>query len=98
MKKIVMLLAIACMGFAAPAAHADQGDWWTQRQTTQRFADADCRAVYGCYAVGYRTSGVSTEHSRTFFWNLYTHYGCSVRYYKISHSYNVWDQGWWGSC
>lgn len=68
---------------SAPAAQAHYGDWWTQRQRTERECGSNCRYDY---------SAPYGDHSRMFFYTKF--YGwdyCYVEYY-IGHSYHIFGK------
>ncbi len=92
LKSILAVALVACgIGAAAPSmASAHQGDWWTQYNVTLDRARYHCQQI-NCTNIYYITSGVYSEHSRSFKWTLRRSSGCTRDYYYyIGDNYHVW--------
>ena len=82
-RTVVCLAAFVVLVVTAPAAHADLGDWWTQRQVTQNACGS------GCEYDG--VSGRYGDHSRVFFYTSYFGYDfCYLEFY-IGHTYSIFN-------
>ena len=80
--KRFLFCAAAALGLIFPAAPA-HGDWWTQRQVTQRECGSSCRYDY---------SGPYGEHSRIFFYTEFFGWDYCYREYYIGHGYHIFGQ------